>query len=199
MHASLRYFLRIQVATLKINYDKLFNIEKIKEYTNSICKEKRRVFSSNYRFTSCNHSANIFSNFLCLSHCPENKIWHLINTIQSSCPSLGQHKRLIRLYVWQEGNMLPFCTPRFSLLPHSTPQSSATMQILTAWDWYLKRDNNVLLGPVRTEGTEFIVCWDSSRVLQKRLFHLAVDGLINNTAVCWWDLVFLTDLFPGQW
>lgn len=84
-------------------------------------RKKRRVFSSNYRSTSCNHSANILSNFLCLSHCPENKIWHLINTIQSSCPSLGQHKRLIRLYVWQEGNMLPFCTPRFSLLPHSTP------------------------------------------------------------------------------
>lgn len=72
------------------------------------------------------------------------------------------------------------------------------MQILTAWDWYLKRDNNVLLGPVRTEGTEFIVCRDSTRVLQKRLFHLAVDGLINNTPVRWRDLVFLTDLFGAN-
>lgn len=32
------------------------------------------------------------------------------------------------------------------------------------------------------------ICWDSSRVLWKRLFHLAVDRFINNTAVHCRDL-----------
>lgn len=67
--------------------------------------------------------------------------WHHINTVQSSCHSLGLQKRLISQNVWQEENMLSSCTPTSPFL-----WWSSVMQILRAWDWYLRRGDNVLFG-----------------------------------------------------
>lgn len=88
----------------------------------------------------------------------------------------------------------PHAPPLLSLHLPTSPflWRSSVMQILWAWDWNLKR---CLVWPVRvnqtvqeTGSSSVSICWDSSRVLWKRLFHLAVDRFINNTAVHCRDL-----------
>lgn len=74
------------------------------------------------------------------------------------------------------------------------------MQILWAWDWNLNRDDNVLSEQTKLCRNRvhhpFSICWDSSRVLWKRLFHLAVDRFINNTAVHCRDLDSVSNRAP---
>lgn len=155
---------------------------------------------------SLNQSANILPKTSVLSCCrplslshsspaelswEQSLCWHHINTVQSSCHSLRLQKRLIRQNVWQEKNMLPSCTPTSLHFPiplvirrHADIASSVFEERQQRPVWPV-RVNQTAQEP----GSSVVsICWDSSRVLWKRLFHLAVDRFINNTAVHCRDL-----------
>lgn len=69
----------------------------------SVCKYFVQMFLSFMLLLSLYHSSPAEPSW--------EQSWHHINTVQSSCHSLGLHKRLISQNVWQEENMLPSRTP----------------------------------------------------------------------------------------
>lgn len=96
--------------------------------------------------------------------------------------------------------MLPSCTPTFLHFPISLvfPCDADTESLRSEF----AGRQQCSVRPVRVNkstqelgSSSVSVGWDSNHVLWKRLFHLAVNRLINNTAVHCRDLVFPTEPF----